>query len=313
MLKSNGKIIRKDYLGGNLEDHYVAQTYLKHFNNPAEKLLVYNKELVSIEEKHRKNVCREEGGSNNPFFEKERIIEDYLVRLENNWNSALSTFLSLFSSEGKYSAEEYLKAKFIISGYLSFLRVAPPARVQGGQDLLKNMLGKIFEVLKAQGEIPPPPKGMEFLLDQIKFEVDPKYPQALGFSSVPDLHQTFYKAPWHVIYNISDVPFITSDNPVSPYCQDNSGREIIYAPLSPKIGVLINPFLTLSEVQDQSSLCDRSFKTKQGDTDYVWRLNKIIVEWAEELVIANWNEQKILDLIRECKNWRYRLGNASAV
>ena len=296
---------------GNLKDHFVAQTYLKHFNNPNDLLWVYDKEQVSIEEKHRKKVCREEGGSNNPYFEKERVIEDYLVRLENNWNGALSTFLALFSSDSKHSVEEYLKAKSIIAGYLSFLRISLPARVKGGQDLLKNILGKFYEALKAEGEIPPPPEGMEFLIDQIKFEVDPKYPQALGFSNVPDLHKTLYKAPWHVIFNISDMPFITSDNPVCPYDQDNSGREIIYAPLSPKIAILINPFLTPSETTNTKDLCDQSFKTKKGDTDFVWRLNKIIIEWAEKLVIANVNEPKVLVLIQECKNWRYRLANAA--
>lgn len=116
------------------EDHYVAQTYLRRFANEKGKLWIYDKTRLEMRERSTKSVCWKYGGSNNPYFPIERLIENYLQIFENRWPKAVDLFLS----EGALDLELYRQAKRVISGYLAYLRFSTPAAIKAGQASLRE-------------------------------------------------------------------------------------------------------------------------------------------------------------------------------
>jgi hypothetical protein len=162
------------------KDHYIAQTYLDRFCDSEANLWVYDKKWGKVKPKTTGQVCYEHGGSDNPYLKCERAVEDYLKPFENGWNAAIK----LFTSSGNVDARDYLEAKYIIAGYIPYLRFFTPAAVRTQKIKLAAEVKSTLKVLNRMGEIPPPPPGYEFLLEDIEknidVPVDGNYPKAIA-------------------------------------------------------------------------------------------------------------------------------------
>ena len=281
------------------EDHDVAQTYLRSFANDTDKLWVYRKDRPSIKELSTKSICWEHAGSDNPYFEKNRIIEDYLKIFENGWPKALRVFAS------NPTLEEYLNAKFIMSGFIAYLRFFPPGPAKAGQQFLEEVVKSEMRQLKKQGLLPAPPKGYEYLLENIesslRVDVDKTFAQAQGIRAMIKTCEVFFHSPWMRVTNSEGIPFVSSDNPACMWYPNPSSRGVVYFPTSPTTAVLINPSTEWPEGYDQTM--DAEGPSKPGAATI---FNSLIVKSAEKYVVANTNSKTILEMVTEFKNWRYR-------
>ena len=73
-------------------DHYVSQVHLKNFYSPVLGLRMYatrKRDLKSFTP-NSQSVCRIEDGSTNAFLKDDRMIEEFLKKIEPNYNSALA-------------------------------------------------------------------------------------------------------------------------------------------------------------------------------------------------------------------------------
>ena len=124
------------------------------------------------------------------------------------------------------------------------------------------------KMLDAKGLLPRAPKElgsktMSELIEggQINVEIDPKYPQAIGVTTVLQLTHAFGNGNWEILINPnSDSPFFTSDFPVATVRVD-SGISIRLIPLSPTVAVSIYPKITTL-----SDTLDFSFKDHRNRT-----------------------------------------------
>jgi len=285
-----------------IKDHYVSKTYLKSFCNAQDKLVVYNKEYGKISEKTTAQICKEAGGSDNQYLEKNRAIEDYLTPIENNWNKSIN----LFKSNGNVDFQAYLDAKYIISAYIAYLRNYTPAVVRCHQIDLEALVKTEMKILYKNGQLPEPPKELENTLEDIeaniKVDVDSKYPRAKVAGTLHGSTETIFKSAWMRVENNSNTPFITSDNPCCLWYNGNSDLPMIYLPLTPKVAVLVKPFINKEDTKHYDHSADDSRIAKP---EFVKTLNEQVIKHAEEKVISNYKSDEILKEVTAYKDWKF--------
>lgn len=281
------------------KDHYISRTYLKKFCDETDQVWVYNKKYLGIKHRYRKAICHRKGWSDNHFLENPRIIEEYLKHVEPYW----AKNVEVFSSNEILPFEDYSEVKYMLAGYIAYLKVFPPAMARVGQSMLASLLHTTMKIMQKSGEIPPPPKELEFILEDlekhIKVDVDEKYPLALGVQAIVPTLNTLSTSPWLKLINKTDIPFITSDNPACGWFMGNAGIAQTYVPLTPRIAVLIHPQFGI-EVNQELHIEDGIVEL---DLDKVKEFNQLICRNAENIVISNIKSNEIRDCVKENQNW----------
>lgn len=284
------------------KDHYVAKTYLDWFTTAEDKLVVYSKQWGTVKLRTTGQVCYEEGGSDNPFLVCSRAVEDYLRPFENGWNDAIRTY----SGRGPCDFKDYLKAKQVIAGYLPYLKLFTPASVRIQKQQLAAVTKTSLKILIRKGKIPPPPSGLEWILDDVEknfdVDVDEKYPKAIASGVLVRMSQAFYKYPWMRVENHSNAPFVTSDNPACFLYLDDSSIPLTYVPLTPHTGLLMKPFINSKDRESYDHSSDVSVIAKP---EFVNRLNELVIKNAEKIIIANHESQPIQEQVSSLKDWQH--------
>lgn len=273
------------------DDHYVAQTYLKHFADSSGKLLVYNKQYGNVRPSTAAQICYEVDGSETTYLQP-GAIEDYLEFVENRWNFSVETFAS-----PSVDATAYFEAKHVISRYLPYLRLLTPAGLRTQSAALSSLLKLEMKKLYKAGKIPPPPPGYEFLMEDIEkhiaISVDPNYAKALAATAFNNLSKRFYGYSWTRVRNTTEIPFITSDNPICYWYRDPAVVAMTYLPLSPTLGIIINPFTPMPDSEGEAK------------PELVKTLNSLVIKHAEKIVIANSRSTDLQREIVALRNWSY--------
>jgi hypothetical protein len=229
------------------------------------------------------DVCRIMNGSTNAFLLEERAIEDFLKTIEPNYNFALDKLIA-----GEIDA----KCIYTIAGFVASVISCSPAAMRLGSERLKSTLETTATILEASGVLPPPPPELgdttfcEFLRDgAIEFAIDPKYPQAIGISSILKLTTAFGNSKWEVLHNdFDDSPFFSSDFPSA--IEKTDDPRILYriVPLSPNLALRIKPDLTIDRNQMDFSFKNFGYISRKVGRKEVIRLNCLIVRCAEDSV-----------------------------
>src|ERR1700722_9492129 len=96
------------------EDHYVAQTYLKHFGDPkiGGMLHGYKKPSGQGFPCWPGDICREWDGDINPTLKNPKLLGDFRALFEPHWNPSIEKILS-----GRLEAAD----KWAIAGYMANL------------------------------------------------------------------------------------------------------------------------------------------------------------------------------------------------
>ena len=128
-------------------DHYVSQTYLKHFTNSDGNIVPYykNERVVTGKPKRPKSICFETEGDTNKYFENSRLLDDFLPAFENRWNHNIAEL-----ENGDLPAN----AKYELSGYIAFLRIDKGVRSSFLHFLVTSRVSCASEEGPARGRRP---------------------------------------------------------------------------------------------------------------------------------------------------------------
>ena len=146
--------------------------------------------------------------------------------------------------------------------------------------------------MEAQGLLPPPPPQLgnttltELLRDgAVKVTIDPKYPQAIGISSILERTAHFGNFKWEVLHNdFDDSPFFTSDFPAAIEKTDDPRILNRIVPLSPNLALRIKPDLTLDKDRLDFSFTNFGYRSRKVGRKELMKLNRLIVRCAEDSV-----------------------------
>lgn len=273
---------------GMSKDHYVAQTYLRRFANERGKIVPYYKRKNTVigSEKPTSSVCFEMDGDRSDYLSNRDALDEFLRVFEDHWSENIDTL----------SAREIdLDSIFEVAGYIARMRAATPTAKRIGARRIQSLIRPhVDEVARQQLSHIAMPAETRTIIEEtlnhdgLSIEIDPKFPHAYAILSIASLARSLFAGAWLVLFNQSNMPFITSDNPVVVYRPNQ--QDVIphwFVPLTPTLSVLIHPAdrreLVSPDSEEIVPPADIQFAVPKEK--YVREFNEIIVKSAEERVL----------------------------
>lgn len=267
-------------------DHFVSQVHLKRFYAPSldgRKMYAFRKSDGLTFPCDSRDVCRIPEGSTNNYLQEPRLIEDFLKMIEPNYNEACNLLQS-----GQIDPD----AVFVVAGFAAFVSACSPTAMRLSTGPLQASVRVGGEIMDRVGQIPnaPPELGgksiTELMADgTVIFEIDEKYPQAVGISNVFNTALAYGNFHWDILSNEhADTPFFTSDFPVAVEPSRDPRVVNRLVPLTPTLAVRIRPRLDLAQKKLEPTFEHFSFTRFNLSRQQVVKLNRIIVRCAEDLV-----------------------------
>jgi hypothetical protein len=280
--------------------------HLKNFYSPVlgNRMYATRKSDLKSFTPDSKSVCRINDGSTNAYLDEDRVIEEFLKTIEPKYNDALAKLI-----EDKIDEQ----CIYAISGFVAYVVSCSPAgmRIQSGP--LKSSVETVTAMIEARGLIPPPPKelGGESLVEllgtgAVEVKVDPKFPQALGISSIRRSLAIFGNSRWEILLNgFNHSPFFTSDFPAA--IEETRDRLIInrIVPLAPNLAIRISPDLTIDKNLADFSFANFHCHRRRISQKEVIEINRLIVRCAEDTVFYRDDSAWVQRFI--AKNRHYRV------
>jgi Protein of unknown function (DUF4238) len=164
--------------------------------------------------------------------------------------------------------------------------------------------------VEVKGPVPPPELGGKELAEllesgEVKVEVDPKFPQAIGISNILQHVATFGNFRWDVLLNDnSDCPFFTSDFPVGnePTSDERVLNRVV--PLTPTLAIRIQPDITLDRTLANFEFTKfSSHRHKVGRQEAV-KINRLLVQSAEDTVFFRDNQSWVAGFVKKNRHFR---------
>lgn len=253
------------------------------------------------------SVCRIEEGNTNPYLNEARAVEEFLKAVEPAYNSAVEKLQS-----DKIDGD----CIYAIAGFVAYVLTCSPAAMRLHSAPMKHMIEETGRALDSDGEIANAPaelasKSFTELLDSgiINVQVDPKYPQAIGTTSIIELINAYGNFKWEILLNtVEDSPFFTSDFPVAIEKTANILMLNRIIPLTPTLALRICPDFEHGRQQKQSDISFSRFRriVRHLTRQEVMHVNRLLVQCAETTVYFRDNHAWVSNFIK--KNAGFRLG-----
>jgi hypothetical protein len=184
------------------KDHYVAQTYLKHWYDPKNKppLQVYRKSDLKHFPCRPRDVCHEWDGD---------LITEYLTD-----PARLGKFRKIFEPRWKPTVERLSagkidpKDKLVLSIAWAHFFLCPPAQRQIAKGIHANEVRAMARSLFEGHRLDPATLNIEF-------EREADFFKGFGTRHLASATWAFYNQVWIILLNETATPFITSDNPAA--------------------------------------------------------------------------------------------------
>ena len=287
-------------------DHFVSQVHLRKFYSPAlgERMYAIRKNDLKGFTPNSKAVCRIMDGSTNAYLREDRAIEDFLKKIEPNYNSALDKLVA---------GEIDNMCIYTIAGFIAYVISCSPAGMRIGSGSLKSIVETTAVMMDAQGLLPPSPLQLgdttltELLRDgAVDVSIDPKYPQAIGINSILELTATFGNFKWEILHNdFDDSPFFTSDFPAAIEKTKNPSILNRIVPLAPNLALRISPDLTFDKSRADFSFANFGYRSRKVGRKELEKLNCLIVRCAEDSVFYRDDHSWVCQFVT--KNRHYRI------
>jgi len=289
-------------------DHFVSQVHLKNFYSPDLTGLMYaiRKSDLKLFTPDAKSVCRIEDGSTNSYLREDRIVEEFLKRIEPRYNAALEKLMA-----DKIDPE----CIFVIAGFVAYVYACSPAGMRFNSEPLKAINEDMAMKLASRGLLPPPPpvlggKSMTELLQSgdLQINIHPKYPQAIGIASILLLTITFGNFKWDVLINAFDKsPFFTSDFPIA--IERTPGTRVLnkIVPLAPHLAIRIRPNLSYDRQHPDYSFSAFRRTIRKLSRSEVMKINRLIVRCAETTVFFRDNYEWVASFVKKNANFRVEM------
>ena len=287
-------------------DHYIPQVHLRRFYSPdlGDRMYAILKKDPKSFTPNSRAVCAINAGSTNAYLREDRAIEEFLKAIEPNYNAAVDNML-----DGKIDD----RCIFAIAGFTASVIICSPAGMRINSAPLKSIVETTAAKLDAQGALPRPPPEVagtsltELLRSgKVKVTIDPKFPQAVGISSILERTAVLGNFKWEALYNgyISS-PFFTSDFPAA--IEETNGARTLnrIVPLAPNLALRIIPDPTLDRSKVDFSFANFSCRRSNIKRHEAVNLNRLIVQCAEEMIFYRDSYPWVLPFI--AKNRHYRI------
>lgn len=250
------------------------------------------------------SVCRVKDGSTNAFLLKDRVIEDFLKTVERNYNPALEKLTA-----GGIDSN----CIYTIAGFISYVLTCSPAGMRIQSMPLKGIVEQQAFKMDAEGAFPPAPAalGGASLTDlsrdgRDKVEIDPKYPQSIGITSIMNFIDIFGNCEWEILQNdLKDSPFFTSDFPIAIEMTSDPRVLNKIVALAPNLAVRIKPDIERDRTQKDFAFSRFSCVNRNVAHEDVVKINTLLVRCAEEMVFYRDNHPWVQLFIQ--KNQHYRI------
>jgi hypothetical protein len=286
-------------------DHYVSQVHLKKFYSPILRKLMFatKKSNLTSFRCNSKSVCRIEKNSTNAYLINDRAVEDFLLSIEPRYDASLAKLRN-----GEIDQE----CIFVIAGFAAFVASCAPAAMRIHSAPLRSLVESEAAILDRRGLLPKAPsilrnKTLTQLLSDgaVKIEIDPKFPQAVGISTILDRASAWGNSTWEILRNVdSGSPFFTSDYPIALEARGERLANWI-VPLAPDLAVRILPDVSLSGATRDLSFARFSCQARTPHHAELVEINRLIVRSAEDMVFYSKDLAWIPTFI--AKNRHYRV------
>lgn len=226
--------------------HFVPKAYLKAFCDQRGRLLVYRKDdpheplhVAPDATQFRRYYYSQptpEGGQDN------NTLEALFSTIESNWPETVAKL------HGREDVNNRLENIF---QFMALQRARVPAARDAVEATLAQIVKDTMKVMLANGELSPPPLGLEDLPNQVQVSIDPhRSIDAMGvvMQGMGPLYSMLGLA---AVHNATTRPFLTSDNPVlwfdpslpfdvqRPYTiNPDVGPVLLVFPVSPRLALV---------------------------------------------------------------------------
>jgi hypothetical protein len=287
-------------------DHYVSQVHLKNFYSPALNGLMYaiRKSDLKCYQTKSQDVCRIEDGSTNAYLKEDRAIEEFLKNVEPRYNASLAKL-----REKKFDQE----CIFCIAGFVAYIVTCSPTAMRVNSSPLAATVKSVATMLDAEGALSKAPKSLGeksatelFANGTLKFNVDPKYPQAIGVASIMYQVSLFGNSPWEILRcGEADCPFLTSDFPAAIEVVDLNTPINRIVPLAPDLAIRIRPDIRLRGTNPDLTFAKFEATPRQLKRAETHDLNRLIARCAEDHIFYRDHHKWTKDFV--ARNRRYRI------
>jgi Protein of unknown function (DUF4238) len=296
------------------QDHFVAQTYLKHFGDATRDgmLHAYRKRDGKYFPCWPRDVCREWEGDLNRLLERKELLGDFRRLAEPYWNPSVANLLA-----GNISYHD----KFVVAIYMANLMTCTPAwrRVGVSQHNQMYLLWLAFSKRmkeKHGGQPNLPVEGIAMLeRGELKLDTDPDYIKGLVTRNLMQYTWVIYNQNWTVLRNETAQPFITSDNPVALLYSGAAGEPVRrFLPITPHLCLTIqfdpraNPAVERLTPQELEAGLQRppggSITHARCNSQLARFINRVQVQSAEELAFSPQLSEGIQRLVKKYAKFR---------
>jgi hypothetical protein len=224
--------------------HYVPISYLKAFCADDGKLTVYRKDDSAGPYRtgpddvgfHKYYYAQPLAGGGRDT----NRLEDRFSELETKWPPIVEAMNRCSSVNDRLED---------IFAFVALQRARVPAAREAAERMLAEHVLQTTRQLAKDGKLPPPPKGMEDLLDNVEVAIDPHQSIHAMVHIIRGMGQVLDRVGFVVLRNRTTVEFVTSDNPVAyfdpaisneklrPYTLDPAGHAVVMMPISPRLAL----------------------------------------------------------------------------
>lgn len=268
--------------------HFVPKAYLNPFCDQRGRLLVYRKDnpqdplhVAPDATQFRRYYYSQptsEGGQDN------NTLEAFFSTIESDWPETV----------GKLHRREYVNDRLeSIFQFMALQRVRVPAARDATEAMLAQTVKDTMKVMLANGELPPPPHGLEDLPNQIQVSIDPHRSIHAMVATMQGMGRLYSMLGFAAVHNATARIFLTSDNPVlwfdpslpfdaqRPYTiNPDGGPAFLVFPVSPKLALVGS-----TEYKDTFSRHGLMHSDVPDET-WVDLINAQVCRFAYEAVIA---------------------------
>lgn len=295
------------------QDHFVAQTYLKHFGDPNRDgmLNAYRKRDGHQFPCWPNDVCREWDGDLNDLLTEKSLLGDFRQMVEPYWNESVAN-----AESGRPTYHD----KFVIAMYMAHLMTCTPAWRRVGvshhNQLLAMHLSFAKKMKEKYGGQPNLPVETITMIErgEIALDTDPDYIKALVTKNLVHYAWTMYNEDWTFVRSDSAEPFLTSDNPVAMKYSGAPGEAVRrFLPLTPRLCLALKFDSVANPVAERlmpEELKKGLAQPPKGAIGYVaaneelcWHLNRYQAQAAEGLVFSSRLSDADRQLVAKCANF----------
>jgi Protein of unknown function (DUF4238) len=242
--------------------------------------------------------CSAIDGNTNRYLSDPRAVEAIIRPIESGYARAVAQV---------ESSNILPDSIVVLAGWITYVETSSPAAMRLGAAMLSPLIEETAKHVESLGDLPPAPpelggKSLSELLSsgEVKVNVDPKYPQAMGVAGFLDRVRAHSNCRWHFLHNDhSDSPFFTSDYPIvaEPAGAPHLFNKVV--PLSPTIAVRLIAWMDPREVREAQALSNFKYVIRSLKRNEVRDVNTMIVRAAENIVIYRDPRDWVLPFVRK--------------